>query len=213
MKDAAGSISLFAIPVILYAAWMAGSLMIPVTVDGLTGTVLLIVSALAAFVLPRVLWAYATTGALVVVTALAFTQLPATSIGSVPAPALLAAAAVLAWLFHRTPRRQSPGEAWLSRLDGLLVGRYDVPRRRAAELVAEARAAGAPDGPAPVARYARELAEAEPPRRRGSWPLLPLLVTTAVIGAAADGQWALAGLGAVVLAWSVWDCRDALRRS
>ncbi|XVV17409.1 hypothetical protein ACQP2X_24420 [Actinoplanes sp. CA-131856] len=213
MKDAAGSLSLLAIPAILYAAWAAGSLMIPLTLDDLTGTALLVATLLAAFALPRVVWAYAVTGALVVVTALAFTQLPGTSLGSVPAPALLAAAVLLAWLLNRTPRRQSPEQAWLSRLDGLLVGRYDVPRRRAAELVAEARAAGAPNGPAPVARYARELAEAEPPRRRGTtWPVLPLLILTAVIGAAADGQWVLTGLGAVVLAWTVWDARAALRR-
>ncbi|XVU30346.1 hypothetical protein ACQPZJ_25635 [Actinoplanes sp. CA-054009] len=210
MKDTAGSISLFAIPVILYAAWIGGSLTIPVTVDGLTGSVLLIVTLLVAPALPRVPWAYAVTGALVVLTALAFTQLPSTALGTVPAPALLAVAGVLAWLFNRAPRGEDP---WLRRLDGLLVGQYGVPRRRAAELVAEARAAGAQNGATPVARYARELAEAEPPRRSGSWPLLPLLVTTAVIGAAADGQWVLAGIGAVVLAWSVWDHRGALRRS
>ncbi|WP_143234721.1 hypothetical protein [Paractinoplanes atraurantiacus] len=207
MKDAAGSISLFAIPVILYAAWLGGSLTIPVTVDGLTGSVLLVVTLMAALVLPRVPWAFAVTGALVVVTALAFAQLPATVLFSVPAPALLAAAALLAWLFNRTPRRQDP---WLARLEGLLVGRYGVSRRRAKELVAEAPAAARQK---PVARYARELADAEPPRRRGDWPLLPLLVLTAVFGAAVDGQWVLAGIGAVVLAWSLWNYRGTLRRS
>ncbi|MEU8816950.1 hypothetical protein [Actinoplanes sp. NPDC048796] len=201
------------IPLILISAWLGGSLTIPLTPTGVTGAVLLIVTLMAAQVLPRVAWAFGTTAALAVVTAVAFTQLPGTRFGSVPALVLLAVAAGLSWLLTRPPRRQSPEEAWLTRLDGLLVGRYDVPRSRSAELVARARAEGAPSGPTPVARYAREAAAVEPARRRSGRYLLSVMIGTAVVGAAVNAQWVLAGAGAVVLAWSLWDVRTTLRRS
>ncbi|MBG0567967.1 hypothetical protein [Actinoplanes aureus] len=82
-----------------------------------------------------------------------------------------------------------PG-AWFTRLRAVLVGRFDVPAERAAELVAEARAHVAETGALPseefpsLDEYARELADAEPVRRGPWWrgPAAALLATVFVIG-------------------------------
>lgn len=121
------------------------------------------------------------------------------------------------------PANGDPGDAgrWLARLDGLLIGRFDVPPARAAELVAEARshllATGARPGDefGPVAQYARRLADSEPVRRGPWWrstsaELLRNAVLTAVIlqwsvGYLHDRQWWLALSAWVVafaMAWS-----------
>lgn len=92
-------------------------------------------------------------------------------------------------------------EAWLRRLDGLLVGRYDLPPGRAADLVREARAhldatgAAPRDEFGPLAAYARSLAEVEPIRRDPWWRTAPAAMVAQALGVAAGvdvfvGWWA-----------------------
>ncbi|MEV4347902.1 hypothetical protein AB0J83_25885 [Actinoplanes sp. NPDC049596] len=212
LREAAGAVALLAVPGILLGAWAAGGLTLPVTVAGLVG-VSLLVATLVLAVAGRAWWAYGVVALLVVVTAVAFTQLPRTRIGSVPVLGLLAVTTVLAVLLNR-PRR---GRDWWGRLDDLLVGRYNIPRRRAAELVAQARAAAGDQPPLPsVARYARELAEAEPAHRTPWWRdsrvFMALAVAGIVISSVADGEWVLAAAGTAVLAWALWDVRAVFRR-
>ncbi|MEU4693480.1 hypothetical protein [Actinoplanes sp. NPDC023714] len=106
-------------------------------------------------------------------------------------------------------------EAWFSRLRALLVGRFDVPPRRADELVEQARAHVAASGARPrdefgsPAGYARELAEAEPARQGPWWrgDTAELVISVVITGwivvisvdAAVNGQWWLAALGVLCL--------------
>lgn len=189
LSDAVFGLALLGFPAALMGAWVAGSLTIPVTVAGLTGTALAslgVVAAQAGNALraaghPRLApWGFGVTVALVVAAGLAFTQLPPTRVGQVPVLGILAVSLLLCWLLTRPSRATQPSErpdesgqdpadadAWFARLHALLIGRFDVPATRATALVNEARAHIAATGTAPgeefpsLARYARDIAEGE----------------------------------------------------
>jgi hypothetical protein len=228
------------LPVSVLGGVVAGSWTLPVTVAGLTGSLIGVLGA-AATQLPGALraagrprlapWGFALLGLLVVAAATAFTELPKTRIGELPIVALLAASVAAMWLLTRErgagSGRASVGGgedaddgpedagAWFGRLRALLVGRFDVPPGRAAELVEQAREHAAATGGHPRAEfgspaaYARELAGAEPVRQGPWWRggtadlvmsvLITVWVVVMTVDAAASGQWWLAGLGAVVL--------------
>jgi hypothetical protein len=217
--------------VAVFGGIVAGSWSLPVTVAGLTGS---LIAAVAAVVtrLPGVLrsagrprlapWGFALFGVLVVAAGTAFTSLPKTRIGELPVLALLAASVAAMWLLtrERGPGRRADGEltadAWFGRLRALLVGRFDVPPARAAELVEQARSHLAVAGGQPgeefgsPADYARELAGVEPVRQGPWWRgdtaalvlsvAVVLWVAVIVVDAAIGGQWWTVGFGAVVLA-------------
>ncbi len=123
-------------------------------------------------------------------------------------------------------------ETWLRRLDGLLVGRHDLPAERAAELTREARAhldasGAAPDDEfGPLAGYARRLAEHEPVRREPWWRRTPAQMASLAIGVylgvsaflslSADGHRWAAYLVAVpvtaALAWQLITTARSYRR-
>ena len=236
LSDAAFVVAVLAIPAVLAGAWAAGSLSLPVTVAGLTGTAGVVAAVLIGYAVggalrsagrPRVaLLAYASGALLVVAAAAAFTGLPRTRLATVPALGVVAVALLACWLLTRPGRARettvengpTDAEAWFARLDGLLVGRFDVPRRRSAELVAQARAHVAASGNAPreefgpAARYARELAAAEPTRGRGRLTAalnvaFPVLLLTMAVSAAVDRNWWLAALGVWLSAWTAMSAR------
>lgn len=233
-SDAAFALAVLAVPAALLGAVVAGGFTIPVTVAGLVGIVLLAATMVAVYAVPGALraaghprlapWGFVLAAVLVVAGAVAFTQLPRTRVGTVPVLAVLASSLVAGWLLTRPKRAAEAGdetrppepEAWFRRLHDLLVGRFDVPSKRATELVAEARAhvvqAGTSPGEefGPVARYARDLAEAEPERRGPWWRgpaaqralriLRPVVVLAVIVDAAVDGQWWLVAVGVALLA-------------
>ncbi|GAB3243881.1 hypothetical protein [Kineosporia babensis] len=91
---------------------------------------------------------------------------------------LLLTGGLLAFFIVRERRqRQDPSEpeAWFAQLEGLLVGRHDLPRDRAADLAAEARAHIAAVGSDPQAEfgslnsYAQSLADSLPDRSLPWW--------------------------------------------
>ena len=244
-SDALFAIAVLTVPTALLGALAAGGWTVPVTVAGLAGIVAVAATMLAAYAVPGALraagrprlapWGFALAAVLVIVAGVAFTALPRTRIGTVPVLAVLAASLITCWLVTRPKRRTAAGDeaepdearAWFARLHDLLVGRFDVPPRRAGELVAQARSHAAQAGTAPrdefgpVARYARDLAEAEP-ERRGPWwrgpaahrtlrVLQPVVVLGVVVDAAVDGQWWLVAVGAALLALLGRDLVGALR--
>jgi hypothetical protein len=172
-------------------------------------------------------WSYAFVGVLVVVAGTAFTTLPRTHLVRMPVPLIVGVGVVGLWLQLRPWRRgkvQLPPAAgpvepdrWLRRLEGLLVGRFELPPQRAAELVAEARAhlaetASAPqDEFGPVDTYAMNLAEGET-RRQRPWWRRPVALTLSSLGTAAivitwgvgywiDGHPIIAGVTWLVALW------------
>jgi hypothetical protein len=188
------------IPAAIFAAIRAGSFSFPVTAAGLTGSVMLFAALVMAFGvgpqlrergflrLANACWG--ATFLLVLATATAFVQLPRTAFTTVPVIAVIGGALLLMWLLARGQGEDEPEEpldsategrvedaaAWFTRLNGLLIGRHDLPPARAEELVAEARAHladSAEKAPAaefgPVATYAAELAEHEPLRQPPWW--------------------------------------------
>lgn len=144
---------------------------------------------------------------LVLVTAVAFTALPHHGLGRMPTPMLGVAGVLLglvAWRLESADERRRAGaaaggrsadatadpsragsepsdtEGWLRLLGDLLVGRHGVPRRRARELVTEARDHLAATGRSPAEEfgplqvYALRLAENAGPRAwwtRDGWQL------------------------------------------
>jgi hypothetical protein len=194
----------------LFFAVLEGTLSFPVTTAVLTGVPLLALGMLAAGSVPgamraagRPSWAkfgFFGAGVLGVAAATAFTTLPSEPVGRVPVLVLVVVALAALTLLLRTPKRRPTAEpqpaeaagagraAWLHRLDGLLVGRHDLPAARAAELTREARAhldatGAAPDDEfGPIADYARRLAEHEPTRREPWWRGTPAMLVSLAIG-------------------------------
>ncbi|GAA3986856.1 hypothetical protein GCM10022247_01500 [Allokutzneria multivorans] len=162
--------------------WTAVGLTVPLTLAGVVGSVLGLAAAVGVVVTafelrpsgrPRaVVWAFAVVGVLTVLTALAFTGLPKTSLGTLPAPIVAVLGIALVWWGLRyEPRVLSTGAGdWEKRLAGLLEGRHDLPRARAVELAAEAgqhvTASGntAEEEFGTAEEYAAELAGHEPAR-------------------------------------------------
>jgi hypothetical protein len=147
-----------------------------VTLAGLTGSVLLAMSLQLASATRAVrgtgrLRAAATLGAgtvvLVLVTACAFTALPDHRLARLPTPVLALAGVLLgaaAWRLDSCTAADSgrpdldgfePAQVqdWLRQLEGLLRGRHHLPRRRAQELVTEARQHLALTGRTPVEEF------------------------------------------------------------
>lgn len=246
LSDAVFALAFLGIPAAILGAWAAGGLAIPVTVAGLTGVVLAGLSMIVGHAAPGALrasghprlapWGFVLCGVLVVAAGAAFTQLPRTRLGEVPALGLLAVSLLLCWLLtrpDRAPERSQPSpddadspeppdaEAWFTRLQALLVGRFDVPVKRATALVDEARAHVAATGTAPhdefpaVARYARELAEGEPVRQGPWWRsttagllvrvAIPVLLLPAVVQFFLDGRGWIAAAGVAIVVWLAWE--------
>ncbi|MFE3830260.1 hypothetical protein [Streptomyces sp. NPDC059092] len=208
-----------------------------VTVSGLCGVALMAVLvqlvwfAVGLHADGRIRAAAATGGGaavLVVGAALAFLALPDDRIARFPTLVLIPLCVAL----HALTVRLGPGHAdrttaapdptdpgqWLRRLDALLRGRHKLPRRRAAELVTEARdhLAASGSSPAeefgPVEVYALHLAEHAGPRtwwsRSGWWlPVICALVTASWVVRWWQGDidrafWVnTVGVAAVALIW------------
>jgi hypothetical protein len=182
------------IPWSLLAAVVTGSWSFTLTPARLAGGVLFVATFIVLFGLPRAIrtsgrprqapWALVPILALMAVTVAAAEQLPDTALFTVPVWAFDVAAVVLILMqlgpAKRTPAASDPevpssmsNDEWLRRLNGLLIGRHDLPAHRAAELVAQAgEHAGAGSvveefGPAEV--YAAEIAEGETVRQFPAW--------------------------------------------
>jgi hypothetical protein len=179
----------------IFAAIRARSFSFPVTPAGLTGSVMLFGTLVVAYGVgpalrergfPRMANAcWGVVVLLVLTTATAFVELPRTAFTTVPVVAVIAGALLLMWLLVRGQRDDDPlatedgaedADAWFGRLNGLLIGRHDLPPTRAEELVTEARsylADTAERSPVaefgPVSTYAAELAEHEPVRQPPWW--------------------------------------------
>jgi hypothetical protein len=196
--------------------WAAFGATVPVSWAGLVGAVLVALvlfvlgglrDAVRVAGRPRLVGPAHVLAVLVAVLAVvAFLGLPRTEIGRIPVLAIAAGGVVLTVLSFRYPRsRAEPDvkaataataqgsepedtERWLGRLAGLLEGRHELPRGRAAEMVEEARSHLAATGRAPdaefgpVEEYALRLAEPTPARRIPWWRRPP--VQTAVLAAA-----------------------------
>lgn len=166
--------------------WIEHGFRPPVTQAGLAGTMLLICALGGSQVVkhlrktgkPRTApWALGAVAVLLIAAAWAFGVLPSTQLFRTPAPVwIVLGTALIGWALLRespAPPPESTGqslEQWLRDLAGLLEGRHDLTRRRAAELADDAAAQLAATGCAPqhefgpVERHARRLAELEAPR-------------------------------------------------
>ncbi|MGK5683471.1 hypothetical protein [Actinoplanes sp. URMC 104] len=186
-------LSLVAIAASLLFAAIDRTLAFPATTAALAGTAVLIAALFAGYGIPQavraaghpslVKYSYLAAGVLGLLAATAYTTLPSRRLFDVPVLLLVAVAIGTLTLSVRTPKRPEPAtpeqpagaDAWLTRLTGLLIGRYDVPPRRAAELTREARAhlaesGGTPEDEfGPVDEYARQVSEHEPVRKDPFW--------------------------------------------
>ncbi|WP_433531683.1 hypothetical protein ACQPYA_06220 [Micromonospora sp. CA-263727] len=144
-----------------------------------------------------------------------FMLLPKEPVIRVPLLAIVTVSMLLLWLMTRQPARpKQPVEyapptprtapaddtaAWCQRLSGLLVGRYDLPPQRAAELAREAHDHLTATGNTPTAEfgpveeYARDLAQHEPERKLPFWS-----------GTGAQLVAALATINLGILAFNSW---------
>ncbi|GAB2602221.1 hypothetical protein Aab01nite_62840 [Paractinoplanes abujensis] len=194
------------IPAVLLIAAIDRTWTFPATAAGLTGSVLLMVTFFWAGAVPRAVrasgrphlvpYAWVAAALLVLITATAFTTLPRGHLFDLPVLAVAGVAAVVVALQLRgpsptRPREPQPEGDWFGRLNGLLIGRYDLTPERAAELTREARARGGDLGP--VEEYARTVQQGEPVRRDPFWRTRP----ARVIGI-------LAGIGLAVRAFGDW---------
>jgi hypothetical protein len=214
-------LTLALIPLSLFGAYLYGTWSLPLNPARVAGLLLMAAafitcqagpSALRAAGYPRLApWAYAGTAVIVVAAAGAFVGLPKTDLGSIPVWGIIVVAAL--GLFAQTRPSKPPRtpavrattapaatatddpEHWFRRLDGLLVGRHDVPEARAAELVAEARAhLAAAGGPptaefGPVEEYAVTLADQEPVRVGPWWRGTTALILFALVQAGVLVRW------------------------
>ena len=251
LSDAVFALAFLAIPAALLGAWAVGGWTIPVTAAGATGAVLAGAALVLGQAAPGTLrasgharlapWGFVVCGVLVVAAGYAFTQLPKTRIGELPALGIVAVSLGLCWLLTRPartrshPKATSPDDgrdphdaaAWFARLHAVLIGRFDVPTERAAALVAETRAHVAAADTTPqqeipsLTRYARELAEGEPVRQSPWWRsrtarllvqmCLPVLLLPAVVQTLLDGDLWLGVGGVAVVLWLGWESLRSLR--
>ncbi|TDO33001.1 hypothetical protein [Paractinoplanes brasiliensis] len=173
-------------------------------------------------------YVWAATVPLIAGTALAFTTLPREQLFALPVVAVVAVAAVALALQLRSGKdKPAPGPAsapgpdsgsvsasassldddYFERLNGLLIGRYDLTPERAAELTRDARARAALTGLGPVEEYARQVQQGEPERKDPFWRTRPAQVVGLLVGIylgvqaflnwRADGVWWAAYLIAV----------------
>jgi hypothetical protein len=161
----------------------------------LTGAALLGLTYITAYGLPPALRAagypryanagYGVAAVMAVLAATAFVALPKTRLFSMPVLAVTALGVLVCWLTTRPGKapaaepaaEASPGDPdrWFAQLQGLLVGRHDLPQSRARELAAEARSHIARTGTephvefGPAGEYAEALAQGEPARKDPWW--------------------------------------------
>ncbi|MCO8274091.1 hypothetical protein M1L60_26165 [Actinoplanes sp. TRM 88003] len=218
----------------------------PATAAGLTGTVLLALTLFWAGAVPRavrasgrphlVKYAWAALPVLVLAAATAFTTLPREHLFPIPVVAVVVVAAILLGLQMREPKKPTgpasripaPATAddWFERLNGLLIGRYDLAPDRAAELTRTARAQLAGSGRTAdlgsVEEYAHRIQEGEPARKDPFWRTRPAQIISllvglgiavrAFIGWQQDGVWWAAYLIALPAALGgAWFLLQALR--
>ncbi|MFJ7899448.1 hypothetical protein ACIQ6V_02845 [Streptomyces sp. NPDC096198] len=173
--------------------WVCDGTMLTVTPAGLAGTALTAIALLCACCAAGCArsrmrgalgWGVAALGA-VLLAATAFTTLPGTSIGRLPAPSLCVLGVLLLWTaagHEPDPNREQrevkapTGPAdWLTELPRLLEERHGLSRARASELTREAAhhltATGhsAEEEFGPVEVYALRLAEEQTPPRAPWW--------------------------------------------
>lgn len=180
------SIGLFLV-IFAVAFAVTGFWSIRVTTAGLVGCLLLWAASLAFAHIPDMLratgrprWGYASLLVPLVLVGLmiaAFVTLPRRVLGSVPVVVLGLAGVLVAGVFLRLGMRgrrrgsargakTDTPNAWISQLEGLLVGRHDLPRPEARRLVADTEshlrsceASHPADEFGPVEQYALRLAE------------------------------------------------------
>lgn len=204
----------------LFAA-INGSWTFQATAAGLTGVALLLVTVFWAGAGPRavrasgrphlVKYAWAAVAPLVAATTAAFTILPREHLFPVPVVAVVGAGVVaLALQLRSAPASESvpePAGDWFERLNGLLIGRYDLTPERAAELTREARVRAELADLGPVEEYARQVQQGEPERKDPFWRTRPARIIATLVGInlavqaflswRADGVWWAAYLIAV----------------
>lgn len=181
------ALALIAVPHSLLLALAYGTMGVDLTPARLVAAGLFLIAFACMYAVPHALrasgrphlapWVYVPAFAAMALTAIAAVVLPHTRLITVNVLVLDAVAVFVAWLTIRPAKPSDPSpesrlrsapadpEAWFEQLDGLLVGRHDLPPARAAELVGQARSHLAGASPAeefgPIEVYAAELAEPE----------------------------------------------------
>ncbi|MEU4419860.1 hypothetical protein AB0F81_04490 [Actinoplanes sp. NPDC024001] len=200
LTDGLFVVATFGVLIALLGAWANRGLTMPLVLNVVVGAVVLVLAFLAVISAPGALraaghprlapWAFAVAGVLGAAGFAALVLLPETRIGSLPVLLLGGVSLFACWRLTQpdgkpvtdsAPAAPGPAEtdpsdshAWFVRLHAVLVGRFDVPSERAAELVAETRAHVTEAGVRPseefpsIDAYARELAAGEPVRK-GPW--------------------------------------------
>ncbi|MEV6599808.1 hypothetical protein AB0M36_23580 [Actinoplanes sp. NPDC051346] len=210
-------LALLALVASLFFAVLERTLAFPTTPAILTGLALLTLGLFVTGALPGALraagrpelvrWCFVLAVVLAGASATAFMTLPRHEVARIPVLGIVAGAVLLIMVSLRqtkpkpavshtspTPRGREAGpadvESWLKRLAGLLIGRFDLPPERAADLVREARAHLSASAADPerefgaVDDYARRLAEHEPRRRDPWWRTAPAEMLTMAVGIA-----------------------------
>ncbi|RSM48495.1 hypothetical protein DMB66_46280 [Actinoplanes sp. ATCC 53533] len=230
-------LSLAAVVLPLFFAVKERAWSFPATTSALTGTALLILALFAVGGVPQALrasgrphlmkFSYIATGAFGVGAAAAYARLPHEHLFPVPALAIVALALISLYLLTRTPTKPAAlvpyvaptprtarpvgAEMWLTRLTGLLIGRYDLAPERAGDLTREAQAHLAESGRTPeeefgpVEEYALEVSRHEPIRKEPFYRTRPAQILGGVVGVLICGgafiQWV--GDGPWWAAWLV----------
>lgn len=187
------ALTVLVVPYSLVLALVEGSLSVTLTPARLVGSAVFAVVFITLFGLPESLraaghprlapWVAVPTLLLMGLAVGAFTVLPHTALIRIPVLALDVVAVVAALLFLGPSKRPDPADTsapgphdpdqWFRRLDGLLVGRHDLPPSRAADVVDEARAHLSTADPStefgPVEVYAAGLAGNETARQVPRW--------------------------------------------
>lgn len=152
------------------SAWAGTGLMLPVTVAGAIGTLVLAAGVIVALHAVHVMraegrrwpviarsWCLAL--AMGAGAAAAFLLLPVVRLTVVPTPLIVVLGAViLGWAFTRkgTPkalRVPADGDEWLSQLHSLLIGRYRMPGAQVKDIVAEVRSHLDASGGSPLEEF------------------------------------------------------------
>jgi hypothetical protein len=249
-------LALAVLVVAIFFSILNRSLTFAVTPATLTGMVFVGLAKIAAAGVPGALrsagrptlapWGYALAGLLGALGVLSFATLPHTRLARIPTLGIVGVAIIVLWGLTQpdraprsagnqklpTPRTTVVGpdgvEGWLSRLAGLLIGRYDLPHERAVDLVSQARAHLSAAGTAPedefgpVDQYAKDLAEHEA-LRQGPWwrgTAAQTLGTAAGISLAVDAflswhdvhPWAAYLMAAPATVFGAWGLVQLTRR-